>query len=131
MSGVLECCKTCGITAYVDLTRTNAHLAGEVVGRARVWGGDRMFLQLVGNGDVSVMLPRFPANQKLKGEIIYNGPLKAPIRKGDQVAMLRVVSSTEATNEVPLFAADDVPATGYMKRGFDTLVHMATRWIPL
>ncbi len=105
--------------------------SGEVVGRARVWGGDRMFLSLVGNGDVSVVLPRFPANQKLKGEIVYKGPLKAPIRKGDPVAMLRVTSSTEATNEVPLYAADDVPASGPMKRGLDTLLHMATRWIPL
>ena len=104
--------------------------SGEVVGRARVWGGDRMFIPLVGNGDVNVMLPRFPANQKLKGEIVYAGPLKAPIRKGDQVAMLRVTSSTEATNEVPLFAADDVPAVGPMRRGLDTLLYMATRWIP-
>jgi serine-type D-Ala-D-Ala carboxypeptidase (penicillin-binding protein 5/6) len=104
--------------------------AGETVGKARVWGGDRMNVPLIGNGGVVVVLPRFPANQKLKAEIVYNGPLKAPIAKGDQVARLRVTSSTDATSEVPLYAAEDVKAAGTWKRGFDTLLHMATRWIP-
>ncbi len=104
--------------------------AGETVGKARVWGGDRMSVPLIGNGGVMVVLPRFPANQKLRAEIVYNGPLKAPIAKGDQVAKLRVTSSTDATSEVPLYAAEDVKAAGTWKRGFDTLLHMATRWIP-
>jgi serine-type D-Ala-D-Ala carboxypeptidase (penicillin-binding protein 5/6) len=104
--------------------------AGETVGKARVWGGDRMNVPLIGNGGVVVVLPRFPANQKLKAEIVYNGPLKAPIAKGDQVARLRVTSSTDATSEVPLYAAEDVKPAGTWKRGFDTLLHMATKWIP-
>ncbi|MFM9939853.1 MAG: D-alanyl-D-alanine carboxypeptidase family protein [Hyphomicrobiaceae bacterium] len=102
--------------------------AGEIVGQARVWGGSRMWLPLTGNGDLSVMLPRFPANQKLKAEIVYQGPLKAPIRKGDPVAMLRVTSSSQAVNEVPLYASEDVAAAGVMRRGLDTLIHMAFRW---
>ena len=102
--------------------------AGEVVGTARVWGGSRMWLPLTGNGDVTVILPRFPANQKLKAEIVYKGPLKAPIRKGDPVAVLRVTSSSQAVNEVPLYAGEDVEGAGVMRRGLDTLVHMAFRW---
>lgn len=102
--------------------------AEEVVGQARVWGGDRMWLPLTGKGEVSVMLPRVPANQKLKGEIIYVGPLKAPIRKGDPVAMLRVTSSSQAVNEVQLYAGEDVERAGIMRRGLDTLVHLAFRW---
>jgi serine-type D-Ala-D-Ala carboxypeptidase (penicillin-binding protein 5/6) len=102
--------------------------AGEVVGQARVWGGSRMYVPLTGNGDVSVILPRFPANQRLRAEIIYKGPLKTPIRKGDAVATLRVTSSTQAVNEVPLYAAEDVQGAGVMRRGLDSLVHMAFRW---
>lgn len=104
--------------------------AGEIVGRARVWGGDRMSVPLIGNGPVIAVLPRFPANQKLRAEIVYNGPLKSPIAKGDQVARLRVTSSTEATAEIPLYAAEDVVPGSTWKRGFDTLLHMATRWLP-
>lgn len=101
---------------------------GEVVGSARVWGGTRMYLPLTGANGVSVILPRFPANQRLKAEIVYKSPLKTPIRKGDQVAVLRVTSSTQAVNEVPLYAAEDVEAAGIIKRGLDSLVHMAFRW---
>jgi serine-type D-Ala-D-Ala carboxypeptidase (penicillin-binding protein 5/6) len=103
---------------------------GEIVGRARVWGGDRMSLPLMGNGAVVAVLPRFPANQKLRAEIVYQGPLKAPITKGDQVARLRVISSTDATSEIPLYAAEDVKPAGKWKRGFDTLYHMTTKWLP-
>jgi serine-type D-Ala-D-Ala carboxypeptidase (penicillin-binding protein 5/6) len=103
--------------------------AGEVVGSARVWGGDRMFLPLVGNGEVNVLLPRLSANQKLRAEIVYQGPLKPPIRKGDAVAYLRVTSPSEATNEVPLYAAEDVAPGGVFRRGLDSLFHLATRWV--
>ena len=104
--------------------------AGEIVGRARVLGGSRMHVPLTGNGDVIAVLPRFPPNQKLKAEIVYKGPLAPPIRRGDEVARLRVTSSTEATSEIPLFAAEDVLPVGTMWRGFDTLLHLATRWLP-
>lgn len=102
---------------------------GEVVAQARVWGGNRMFLPLTGNGSgVSIVLPKSSANQKLKAELVYNAPLKAPIRKGDAVAMLRVTTPAQAVNEVPLHAAEDVAPGGLIRRGLDTIVHMAFRW---
>jgi serine-type D-Ala-D-Ala carboxypeptidase (penicillin-binding protein 5/6) len=100
---------------------------GEVVGHARVWGGNTLYVPLKGKGDVSVVLPRFPANQKLKGEIIYQGPLKPPVKEGDQVAVLRVTSSSGASNDVALFAAEDVVPAGIVRKGLDSLAHMAER----
>ena len=102
--------------------------AGEIVGQARVWGGDRMYVPLTSTGDLTVILPRYPANQKLKAEIIYKGPLKTPIRKGDAVATLRVTSTSQAVNELQLYAAEDVEGAGMMRRGLDTILHMAFRW---
>jgi serine-type D-Ala-D-Ala carboxypeptidase (penicillin-binding protein 5/6) len=104
--------------------------AGEVVGYARVWGGSRMFAPLMGNGDVNLVLPKFPANQKIKAEIIYKWPLKPPLKKGDQVATLRITTSTDATSEAPLVIAEDVERGGVMRRGLDSILHLATRWIP-
>lgn len=104
---------------------------GEVVGRARVWGGNQFYLPLTGgDGDVSVLLPRAAAGQRLKAEIVYNSPLKPPIRKGEPVARLRVTSAMNTTSEVPLYAAEDIATAGPMRRGLDSLAYMAFRWIP-
>jgi D-alanyl-D-alanine carboxypeptidase (penicillin-binding protein 5/6) len=103
---------------------------GEIVGHARVWGGERMYLPLVGSDGVSVVLPRFPAHPKIAARIYYKGPLKPPVKKGDQVAMLRVTTANDATSEVPLYAAEDVERAGFVRRGLDSLLYLATRWIP-
>ncbi len=104
--------------------------AGEVVGHARVWGGQRMYVPLAGKSDVNVWLPRNMANQKLRASIVYQWPLKPPLRKGDQVAVLRVTTSSESMNEVPLFVAEDVDPAGTVRRGFNSLLCLATRWLP-
>jgi len=103
--------------------------AGEVVGHARVWGGERMYMPLTGDGGVNIVLPRHPANQKLSARIFYKGPLKPPLKKGDQVATLRVTTSSDAMNEVPLFAAEDVGEAGFVRRGLDSLLYLATGWM--
>ncbi len=105
--------------------------AGETVGMARVWGGESFYVPLTGKGPVTVTLPRVPANPRLKAEITYDGPLKPPIKKGDQVAMLRVTSQTNAVNEVPLYAAQDVEPGGLVRRGLDLLAHLALSWVTL
>ena len=104
--------------------------AGEVVGHARVWGGERMYVPLVGESGVNVWLPRNPAGQKLKAHIVYQWPLKPPVKKGDQVAMLRVTTANEAMSEVALYAAEDVEPGGTMRRGLDSILCLATRWLP-
>jgi D-alanyl-D-alanine carboxypeptidase (penicillin-binding protein 5/6) len=105
--------------------------AGEVVGHARVWGGERMYMPLVGgNGGVSVVLPKVPINPKVTARIYYVGPLKPPLKKGQQVATLRVKTNTDATSDVPLYAAEDIERAGFMWRGLDSLLYLATRWIP-
>jgi D-alanyl-D-alanine carboxypeptidase (penicillin-binding protein 5/6) len=103
--------------------------AGEVVGYARVWGGERLFVPLAGHGDVSMWVPR-AASPKVNARIYYQWPLKAPLRKGDQVATLRVTTSNDASTEVPLFVAEDVARAGMMRRGLDSILCLATRWIP-
>jgi D-alanyl-D-alanine carboxypeptidase (penicillin-binding protein 5/6) len=72
-------------------------------------------------------LPKYPTNQKISAEIVYKAPLKPPVKKGDQVATLKLSSSTSAAMEVPLYAMADDPAAGIMSQGLDSLVLMALR----
>ena len=103
---------------------------GEVVGHARVWGGSRMYVPLVGEGEVNIWLPRNAVGPRLRAQIIYKWPLKPPVKKGDQVATLRVTAANDAMNEVPLYAAEDVEQAGAMRRGLDSILWLATRWLP-
>jgi D-alanyl-D-alanine carboxypeptidase (penicillin-binding protein 5/6) len=111
--------------------------AEETVGSARVWGGDRWFVPLTGNGEVDVVLPRFPASQKLRGEIVYQGPLKPPLKKGDKVAVLRVTSTVGtnpepmAVTEAPLYVGADVEPSSFLWKGVDSLLHLAMRVVRL
>lgn len=116
-----------------SLSSVTLYKEGETVGSARVWGGEDFYVPLVGDGDVEVILPRYPLDQRLRGKIIYQGPLKPPVKRGDQVATLRVVSVTKgspepiATSETPLYAASDVEPAGFVWRGIDSLLHLALR----
>lgn len=104
---------------------------GEIVGQARVWGGERMYVPLAGKGDITITLPKYPASQRLSAEIVYKAPLKPPVKKGDQVATLKISSTSSAMTEVPLYAQEDVSSAGIVRKGLDTLVLMALRRLAL
>ncbi|WBT36474.1 MULTISPECIES: D-alanyl-D-alanine carboxypeptidase family protein [Hyphomicrobium] len=120
-----------------SVARAKLFNAGEAIGYARVWGGTDFYVPLTGEGDLEVILPKFPVNQKIRGEIVYQGPLKPPVRKGDQVAMFRVTSTVPgspepiAVSETPLYAEIDVDEAGFMWRGVDSLLHLALRLVKL
>lgn len=102
---------------------------GATVGEARVWGGETFYVPLRGDGAVTALLPRGADAKKLTVEVVYNGPLKAPIKEGDEVARLRVTTATNAVNEVPLYAAQDVGRGSIVRRGIDSLAVMTFRWL--
>ncbi len=115
---------------FRNFSEAKLYDAGEIVGHARVWGGERMYVPLTGDGQIDVWLPRNPTAQKLRAHIVYQWPLKPPVKKGDQVATLRVTTASDSVNEVPLYAAEDVERAGPMRRGLDSLLCLATRWLP-
>lgn len=102
--------------------------AGEEVGRARVWGAQRFSVPLVGHQDISMLVPR-AGPPKVVARVYYTGPLKPPVKKGDQVALLRLSTPQDTGTDVPLYAAEDVAEGPLWWRGLDSLLHLATRWI--
>ena len=102
---------------------------GEKVSEALVWGGEKHYVPLVGDGEIDLLLPA-TATGAVSAEIIYNGPIKAPIKKGDQIATLRVnAAESTATNEIPLYAGEDIKSSGFAMRGIDSLLVLAFGWL--
>lgn len=88
---------------------------GQAVGEARVQNGDARSLALVGKGAVAVNLPRGSAG-KLAATIRYEGPLRAPIAAGQEIAVLEVTAPGTAPARIPLYAAEAVGLAGPFDR---------------
>lgn len=84
---------------------------GEEVGKASVWIGAESTVPLVTKGPV-VMTTPYGALKRVKGEIVYQGPVEAPIEAGQEIAMLRLSAPNITPVEVPLYAGKAIARGG-------------------
>lgn len=86
--------------------------AGEEVTDAKVAMGQADTVPLVLHKDMKVTVPLNMKND-LKVEAVYDGPLVAPIKKGDKVGTLKVtIPRSDQVMEEPLYAGADVAQKG-------------------
>lgn len=103
--------------------------ADEIVGEALTWGGEKRYVQLRGDGDVRVLLPKDVSKQRLRGEIVYRGPVITPIQEGDPVGHLRVTGPDGIEATAPLYAAESIERAGIIRQGFDSALTLAFGWL--
>ncbi|MEM8980745.1 MAG: D-alanyl-D-alanine carboxypeptidase family protein [Pseudomonadota bacterium] len=89
--------------------------AGERISTAEIWNGDVMDVGLVAQDDLNILVPVF-AEENLNAQVIYDGPITAPIRKGDPLAELVIEQEGLPRTTVPLLAETDVPKGGFTSR---------------
>jgi D-alanyl-D-alanine carboxypeptidase (penicillin-binding protein 5/6) len=83
--------------------------AGDVVSRARVWGGSDHWVNLVTPDPVKVALS--PTEQdRADVKMSYDGPLQAPVKAGVTVGTMRIVIDGKVISESNLQTAADVEA---------------------
>ena len=102
--------------------------AGQKVGSAQVQLGSETEVPLVAPRDLAVTIPAGMAAGATKMTIRYQGPITAPIKKGQEVAQLVVSTADTPPQVVPLVAGEDVGRAGFFGRiwlGFKQLVGMA------
>ncbi len=100
---------------YAAFSNRPIFAPGAQVGKARVQGGSAMHVPLVAPAAFGITLPR-NASGEVRLTIAYNGPLKAPIRKGDMVASLEIQTGKGEPHRVPLFAGEDVGTADALAR---------------
>ena len=88
---------------------------GTEVARADVWMGETNAVGLVADSDVSALLP-VPIAKEARAEVIYSGPVQAPVTKGDPLGELIFTPEGLPEIRVPLVAANDVAQGGFMTR---------------
>ncbi len=93
---------------------------GQTVGEAKVFGGEKGYVPLVGSGTIRLMVPR-NVSEKIVARVTYTGPLPAPVERGRQAGMLKVWRGDTLALEVPLQTGEEVGAGSLSQRAFDAV----------
>ena len=101
--------------AFRQFAQKTVAKAGVRVAEANVWMGDAPTVGLVPAKDVRILVPAL-VQDTMTAEVVYAGPLSAPLNAGDPVATLVVHVPDLPDVEVPLVAEADVGKGGFVKR---------------
>lgn len=97
------------------------------VGTAEVFMGDAASVGLVTAQDLRLLVPAL-SQDGLAADVVYTGPLSAPIAKGTQVAELVITVPGLPEHRVALMAQTDVGKGGFVTRLLVAAQHLQARY---
>ena len=103
--------------------------AGTRLAEAEVFMGAEASVGLVPATDLRLLVPAL-AQDGLTAEVVYTGPLAAPIAKGDAVATLVITLPGLPDQSVPLVAEADVGKGGFLTRLSVAATQLRARYLP-
>jgi len=101
--------------AFRQFAEKTVATAGTRVAEAEVHLGDAPTVGLVPETDLKLLVPAL-VQDSITAEVIYNGPLIAPVAKGTRVAELLIRLPDLPDHRVALVAEADVPKAGFVGR---------------
>ncbi len=101
--------------AFRQFTRKTVLREGEVVARAPVWMGEAGEVGLAPAQDIVTLLPVLDS-KRLAAEVVYTGPIRAPVAKGDPLAELVLTPEGLPETRVQLVATEAVTQGGFVTR---------------
>ena len=90
---------------------------GKPVGDVEVQGGSASTVAAVAPRDLAATVPA-GTSPEMQGRIVYQGPVKAPIKAGDHIADLIIDSPGMPQQVLPLVAQTDVGEAGVFRRAW-------------
>ena len=101
--------------AFRQFAQKTVARAGNRVAAADVWLGTAASVGLVPAQDVTLLVPA-SVQENITAEVVYTGPVEAPIVKGTQLGELVVHVPDLPDARIPLVAETDVARGGFVKR---------------
>lgn len=96
---------------------------GEAIDQATVWLGDQPTVPLVTEDELFLTMPR-AARKDMRVTVEYEGPIPAPIVKGQVLARLRIAAPDMEDRVIPLLAGADVGKLGPLGRITSAVGHL-------
>ncbi|MDQ6438040.1 D-alanyl-D-alanine carboxypeptidase family protein [Mesorhizobium sp. LHD-90] len=107
---------------------TNLFAANEIVGGARVYGGEKPIVLVKAEYPVTALVPA--ENQDLlTARIVYDGPVAAPVEQGAPIGRLEIWAGETLSRQVPLVAAEPVALGRLHRRALDAVSELAIGWM--
>jgi D-alanyl-D-alanine carboxypeptidase (penicillin-binding protein 5/6) len=100
----------------------------ETIGEVTVYGGAQGSVPVTAGKLVRLLLPRGQSD-RVSAQIVYRGPVRAPVRQGAEVGYLKVMRGSQVALQVPVFAAADVEAGTLTQRAMQGAWELGTGWI--
>jgi serine-type D-Ala-D-Ala carboxypeptidase (penicillin-binding protein 5/6) len=85
------------------------------VGTAQVWQGTRDTVPLVTKDPINVTM-QVDSHSAMKVVLSYDGPVKAPIQKGQQIGTINVTAPDFPGLKIPVYAGESVSGAGFFGR---------------
>jgi serine-type D-Ala-D-Ala carboxypeptidase (penicillin-binding protein 5/6) len=101
----------------------NLFAPDQVLGYAKVFGGDATSVGLISRDPVGLMVQK-NGGDKLIARIIYQGPVRAPVQPGQQVGVIKVWRGNNIAVESPLYTTDAVGIGSMTRRAFDGVTEL-------
>ncbi|MHA6262587.1 D-alanyl-D-alanine carboxypeptidase family protein [Arenibacterium sp. CAU 1754] len=86
--------------------------AGTPIAQAEVWMGREQSVGLVPAEDMKILMPVLGGDD-IAAEVVYSGPIPAPIQQGQQLAELVITRDELPEMRLPLVAENAVPTGGF------------------
>src|SRR5258705_281306 len=87
--------------------------AGDAVGEAELWHGQKKKVALTVKDPVRVLMP-VNGRKDMKVTLRYDGPLRAPIAAGQQVGTITVAVPGKPDKVVPVVSAETIGGSGFL-----------------
>jgi len=103
---------TWGLRSFdtIKVTKKN-----ETISNLDVWLGKKNAVQAITVEDIYLTIPK-RKKKSIKAVIEYNGPIQAPIAKGDKIGLLNIYISGELKKSVDIFSAEDIKKANIFSR---------------
>jgi D-alanyl-D-alanine carboxypeptidase (penicillin-binding protein 5/6) len=101
--------------AYREFRQYRLYKAGDVIDQAEVFGGAEDKVPLTVVNEVAPTM-QVDSRKGLKVVLHYDGPIKAPIAKGQQIGTLNISAPGYPGMTVPVVAAEPVSGAGFFGR---------------
>lgn len=108
-------------TGFRETKNVTLFKKGEVVESAELWMGNQKTVPLIINDEIKYTVTRSNKNNNQEILVSYDGPISAPVKKGDHIADLIVKKNGEESVRLPLYAGKNVEKKSAMGQFFTKL----------